>query len=160
MSEARPGADDSLRVPGARVAIVAAEFNAGIVDGLLRGARAALARHGVSDAHVTVVRVPGAWELPLAAAHLADQGGHDGILALGAVIRGGTPHFDFVCRGCTDGLMGVQQESGIPVGFGLLTCDDEAQARARSGDGPGNKGEEATLAVLRMIALLRRLDVR
>lgn len=159
MSEARPEVDEGLRVPGARVAVVAAEFNPGVVDGLIEGALDALRRHGVSDAHIEVTRVPGAWELPLVAAHIADQERCDAIIALGAVIRGGTPHFEYVCRGCTDGLMRVQQEFGIPVGFGVLTCDDEAQAQARSGSGEGNKGAETATAVLRMLALLRRLDV-
>lgn len=159
MSEHRPTSDANLRVSGARIAIVASEFNDSVVGGLLAGARAALTRHGIADAYVTVVRVPGAWELPLAAAHLADQDIYDGIIALGAVIRGGTPHFEYVCRGCTDGLMQVQQEFGIPVGFGVLTCDDEKQARARAGDDDANKGAECALAVLKMVESLRRLDV-
>lgn len=157
MSEHRPPAVAQLKVSGARIAVVAAEFNATVVDGLLDGARAELARHGIAESQVTVVRVPGAWELPLAAAHLADLERHDGIIALGAVIRGGTPHFEYVCRGCTDGLMQVQQEYGVPVGFGVLTCDDERQARARSEPGEANKGAECARAVLAMIHLLGRL---
>lgn len=157
MSDQRPNAPESLRVAGARIAIVAAEFNGAVVEGLIEGARAVLTRHGISSAQLTLVRVPGAWELPLAAAHLADQEGHDGIIVLGAVIRGGTPHFEYVCRGCTDGLMQVQQQYGIPVGFGVLTCENEAQARERSTPGDANKGGECALAVLAMIHLLERI---
>lgn len=157
MSDNRPPAVERLNVSGARIAVVAAEFNAAVVDGLLDGARAELARHGIAEAQLTVVRVPGAWELPLAAAHLADLEHHDGIIALGAVIRGGTPHFEYVCRGCADGLMQVQQEYGIPVGFGVLTCDDDRQARARSGPDEANKGAECARAVLAMIHVLGRL---
>lgn len=154
MSEHRPQPRGQLRVSGARIAVVASEFNAEIVEGLLDGARATLAQHGIAESQLTVVRVPGAWELPLAAAHLADLDRYDGIVALGAVIRGGTPHFEYVCRGCADGLMQVQQEFGVPVGFGVLTCDDERQARARSAPGDANKGAECVQAVLSMIDLL------
>lgn len=157
MSEQRPSSTGPLQVSGSRIAIVASEFNSAIVDGLLEGARVVLARHGISESQLTVVRVPGAWELPLASAHLADLERHDGIIALGAVIRGGTPHFEYVCRGCADGLMQVQQEYGLPVGFGVLTCDDEAQARARSIPGDANKGGECALAVLVMIHQLRQI---
>ena len=160
MSKHRPEADVALQVPGARIAIVAARFNAEVVDGLVSGACDALLAHGVGRAQIEVVRVPGAWELPLAAAFLADQDDrYDAIIALGAVIRGGTPHFEYVCRGCTDGLMRVQQEFGIPVAFGVLTCDDDGQARERSGKNRANKGREAALAALEMIVLTRRIDV-
>lgn len=160
MSKHRPDADPALQVPGARIAIVAARFNEAVVDGLIAGARDALLAHGVGNAQIEVVRTPGAWELPLAAAYLADQGDrYDAIVALGAVIRGGTPHFEYVCRACTDGLMRVQQEFGVPVAFGVLTCEDEAQARERSADDRANKGREAALAALEMIVLTRRLDV-
>lgn len=159
MSKERPAATGGLQLSGVRVALVAARFNASIVDRLLAGAQATLREYGVASAQTEVVRVPGAWELPLAAAHLADQDKFDAIIALGAVIRGGTPHFEYVCNGCATALMQVQQEFGIPVAFGVLTCDDEAQARARAGEGPANKGAEATLAALEMIDLLRKLDV-
>jgi 6,7-dimethyl-8-ribityllumazine synthase len=159
MSTDRPEGRAHLQVRGARVGIVAARFNAEIVDALLAGARAALKSYGIDGAQVEVVRVPGAWELPLAAAHFADRGRFDAIIALGAVIRGGTPHFEYVCQGCAQGLMQVQQEFGIPVAFGVLTCDDDAQARERAGDGPGNKGAEAALAALEMIHVQREFDV-
>lgn len=160
MSESRPNAPAKLDVSGARVALVVARYNASVVDGLVAGARAALSEQGVGSGQTESISVPGAWELPLAAAHLADQERFDAIVALGAVIRGGTAHFEYVCSGCTDGLMQVQLEFGIPVGLGVLTCDSEAQALERAGTGPGNKGREATLAALEMLATLRRLDVR
>lgn len=160
MSKHRPEPDVPLQVPGARIAIVAARFNGEIVDALVRGATNALLNHGVGATHIELVRTPGAWELPLAAAYLADQDDrYDAIIALGAVIRGGTPHFEYVCRGCTDGLMQVQQEFGIPVAFGVLTCDDDKQARERSRDDASNKGREAALAALEMVVLLRQVDV-
>ena len=160
MSKHRPEPDVPLQVPGARVAIVAARFNGEVVDALVAGATRALLDHGVGAAQIEVVRTPGAWELPLAAAYLADQDDrYDAIIALGAVIRGGTPHFEYVCRGCTDGLMQVQQEFGIPVAFGVLTCDDDRQARERSRDDSANKGREAALAALEMVVLLRQVDV-
>ncbi|MCA1799293.1 MAG: 6,7-dimethyl-8-ribityllumazine synthase [Xanthomonadaceae bacterium] len=159
MSKERPGSDDGWQLSGARIAIVAARYNASVVDKLLAGALDTLHAHGIDAKQVEVVRVPGAWELPLAAAHLADQDRFDALIALGAVIRGGTPHFEYVCDGCATGLMQVQQEFGVPVAFGVLTCDDDAQARARAVDGPANKGAEAALAALEMIDVLRRLDV-
>lgn len=159
MSKHRPEADRSLQVSGVRIAIVAARFNADVVDALVDGARKALVAHGVGANQVDVVRTPGAWELPLAAAHLADQERYDAVIALGAVVRGGTPHFEYVCRGCTDGLMQVQQEFGIPIAFGVLTCDDDKQAAERSRDDSSNKGYEAALAALEMIVVLRTLDV-
>lgn len=158
MSESGQEIDASLRVTGARVAIAASLFNAAVVDGLLSGAQAALVNHGVAPGHIELVRVPGAWELPLAAAHLAAQDRFDAIVALAAVVRGETPHFEQVCSACSTGLMQVQQEFGIPVGFGVLTCDTMDQARARSGRGQGNKGAEAAVAALAMIELLRRID--
>ncbi len=159
MSKHRPEADTALPVQGVRIAIVAARFNEKVVDALVDGARKALVNHGVGANHIDVVRTPGAWELPLAAAHLADQERYDAIIALGAVIRGGTPHFEYVCRGCTDGLMQVQQEFGVPVAFGVLTCDDDKQAAERSRDDASNKGYEAAIAALEMVVVLRQIDV-
>lgn len=159
MSDYHPSADPELRVTGARVAIVASSFNDTIVEGLVAGARATLIEHGIAESHISVTWVPGAWELPLMAAHLADTEQYDAIVALGAVIRGGTPHFEHVCNACTTGLMQVQQEFGLPIGFGVLTCDDLAQAQARSGTGQGNKGAESALAALAMVKQLRLLDV-
>lgn len=160
MSDSRPQADPALLVSGARVAIVAARYNAAVVDGLVDGATDALRAHGVGASHIELVRTPGAWELPLAAAYLAEQDRFDAIVALGAVVRGGTPHFEYVCQACSAGLLQVQQEYGVPVAFGVLTCDDLAQAQARSGAGAANKGREAALAALEMVLLVRRLDAR
>ncbi|MEO7745124.1 MAG: 6,7-dimethyl-8-ribityllumazine synthase, partial [Actinomycetota bacterium] len=129
---------------GLRVAVVAASWHEAVMTGLLDGARRGLADAGVTD--VLVVRVPGAFELPVAAARLAPQ--VDAVVALGVVIRGGTPHFEYVCAGATNGLTDVSVRTGVPVGFGLLTCDDEAQALDRAGL-PGShedKGHEAATA--------------
>jgi 6,7-dimethyl-8-ribityllumazine synthase len=146
----KEGAPQLKRVEGAeglRVGVVAAQWHATVMDGLLDGARRALRDCGVED--VSELRVPGAFELPVAAARLADAG-FDAIIALGVVIRGGTPHFDYVCTAATVGLTSVAERTGVPVGFGLLTCDDEQQALDRAGL-PGSsedKGAEATLAAL------------
>ena len=144
------GAPRPEPVPGAdrlSVTVIASRWHGQIMDGLLDGARRALRDNGVHD--VTEVRVPGAFELPVAASRAA-AGGADAVVALGVVIRGGTPHFDYVCQGATAGLTSVSVRTGVPVGFGLLTCDDEDQARARAGL-PGStedKGYEATVAAL------------
>jgi len=144
------GAPELAPVDGAgalRVAVVASQWHTEVMDGLLDGARRALAESKVSD--VTEVRVPGAFELPVAARRLANAG-YDVVVTLGVVIRGGTPHFDYVCQGVTIGLTLLAQNTGIPVGFGLLTCDTEEQALDRAGL-PGSaedKGYEATLSAL------------
>jgi 6,7-dimethyl-8-ribityllumazine synthase len=136
-----------------RLCIVASRFNSPITDRLVQGALDCLAAHGADPDQVEVFRVPGAFELPLAVRWVLDRGGVDGVIALGCVIRGETPHFDFVSIGSTIGLEAVARESGLPVAFGLLTTDDGDQARARAGGDRGNKGEEAALAVLEMCAL-------
>jgi len=132
---------------GLRVAVVAARWHAPVMDGLRDGAQRALADSQVTD--VTEIRVPGAFELPVAAARLAASG-FDAIVALGVVIRGGTPHFDYVCSAAANGLTDVALRSGVPIGFGVLTCDDDEQALDRAGL-PGSKedkGYEATVAAL------------
>ena len=137
---------------GLRVGIVAASWHTQVMDGLLAGAQRALAEAGVSD--VEVVRVPGAFELPLGASRLLER--CDAVVALGVVIRGGTPHFEYVCAAATDGLLRASLDAKRPVGFGLLTCDDEQQAIDRSGL-PGSredKGAEAAQAALAMAASL------
>ncbi|GIX31071.1 MAG: 6,7-dimethyl-8-ribityllumazine synthase [Porticoccaceae bacterium] len=156
MSKFRP-VEGSARVADARVAVVAARWNAQITDSLLKAAVATLDRHGLADENIEIYRVPGAFELPLACARLARRGELDGIVALGCVIRGDTPHFDYVCEACTSGLARVALDSGLPIGFGVLTCDNLGQAELRAGDNHDNKGEEATLAVLEMISLLRKI---
>lgn len=144
-----------VRADGMCVAIVAARFNDDVVSPLIDGARATLLEAGANDEDIVTLRVPGAFELPLAAKWLAQSGIYDGIVALGAVIRGETPHFDYVCNEAARGLNNVALDHGIPVGFGVITADDADQAMARAGGAVGNKGEEATLAVIEMIELAR-----
>ncbi len=139
-----------------RVAVVATRWHEQVTGALLDGALRALTDCGAADR--VVVRVPGAFELPVAAKALTEQG-HDAVVALGVVIRGGTPHFDYVCRAATDGLTRVALDAGVPVGFGLLTCDTEEQALERCGL-PGSredKGREAALAAMQTALLLRRV---
>jgi len=139
-----------------RVAVVAASWHTQVMDGLVAGARRALEDHQVVDP--AVVRVPGSFELPVVAAALAGQG-YDAVIALGVVIRGGTPHFEYVCSAATDGLNRVALDHGVPVGFGLLTCDTEQQALDRAGleGSPEDKGYEATAAALQTAVALRHL---
>ena len=142
----------------AHFAIVASRFNSFIVESLIAGAIDTLRRHGVKDANIDLVRVPGAFEMPLAAQQLAASKRYDGIIALGAVIRGSTPHFDYVAGECTKGLAMVSLQHSIPVGFGVLTTDTIEQAVERAGTKAGNKGADATLSVLEMVSLLQRLE--
>lgn len=142
---------------GFRLGLVAARFNGGIVERLIAGAREALLQHGVLDERVELVRVPGAWEIPAALDALADTGRFDALVALGAVIRGETPHFDYICNECAAGCARVTARTGLAVGFGLLTCDNAEQAAARAGGKAGNKGREAAEAALEMACLLRSL---
>ena len=154
--EGAPEAGSVADAQGLRVAVVAARWHTQVMDGLLAGAERALAESGVRD--VRLLRVPGAFELPVAAARLA-AAGCDAIVALGVVIRGGTPHFDYVCRAATDGLTQLSIRTGIPIGFGVLTCDDDAQALDRAGL-PGSKedkGYEAAQAALATAVILRGL---
>lgn len=139
------------------IAIVASEFNHFIVQELVAGASDALQRNGVSDSNITLVWVPGAFELPLAADVLATSGRHDAIIALGAVIRGGTPHFDYVAGECSRGLAALALQHTLPVIFGVLTTDNVDQALERAGAGAGNKGFDTAVAALQMIALLDRI---
>jgi 6,7-dimethyl-8-ribityllumazine synthase len=140
------------------VAIVAARFNDFVVDKLLAGAVDGLVRHGLPAAAITVVRTPGAVELPLAVQRLAKSGKFGAILALGAVIRGSTPHFDYVCNQVSSGCAGVMMQTGVPVIFGVLTTDTIEQAVERSGTKAGNKGFDAALAAIEMINLGRKLS--
>jgi len=128
------------------------------VNGLLAGARAAAVKSGVALRDITTIDVPGAFELPLAAAAAAHSGRFDAIVALGAVIRGETDHYEHIAREASAGLAAVARETGVPVGFGLLTVEDEAQAVARSRKGPGNKGAEAARAALAMVHVVRSLQ--
>lgn len=138
---------------GRRFAVVVSRFNDHITDRLARGAVEALTRHGVAAEDVTVVRVPGAWELPQACARLIEGSGVHGVVALGCVIRGETPHFEYVAGEAARGLGELARSASVPIAFGVLTTEDLEQALARSEDGPGNKGWEAALAALEMASL-------
>lgn len=142
---------------GKRVAVVASRFNGAVVERLVDGALDCLRRHGVEEGSIRVVRVPGAWELPVAAQAVAAAGEVDALVALGVVVRGETPHFDYVCGQASAGLQRVGLDHGLAVGFGLLTCDTPSQAQERAGGKAGNKGWEAALAALEMADLLARL---
>lgn len=156
MSEFRP-VEGSFEVGDARFAIVVSRWNSDVTEGLLQGALRALKRQGVAAEAVVSTRVPGAFELPLAAKVLADSGRFDAIITLGCVIRGDTPHFEYVCSECTRGVGEVALRTGIPVAFGVLTSDNLQQALDRSRDNEENKGEEAALSALEMVSLLQQL---
>ena len=141
-----------------RVVIVAARFNDFVVSRLIEGAIDALVRHGASEKNLELVRVPGAYEMPLVVKKLALTRRFDAIVALGAVIKGDTAHFDFVAGECSSGVARASLDSGVPVGFGVLTCDTFEQAIDRAGGKAGNKGAEAALAALETHNLLKRLD--
>ena len=142
----------------ARFAIVASRFNDFIVESLLKASVHCLRQHGAADADIEILRVPGAFEMPVVVDKVAASRRADGIIALGAVIRGGTPHFDYVAGECIRGIAAAGSRHGIPVGFGVLTVDTIEQAIERAGTKAGNKGEEATLAVIETVNLLRRID--
>jgi 6,7-dimethyl-8-ribityllumazine synthase len=142
-----------------RFAIVAARFNDMIVDSLVRAAVDTLVRHGAAEKHIELVRVPGAFDLPLVVQKIAASKRCDAVVALGAVIRGATPHFDHVAGQCAAGLARVSLETGVPVAFGVLTTDTIEQAIERAGTKAGNKGADAALCALELASLLRRLDV-
>jgi 6,7-dimethyl-8-ribityllumazine synthase len=145
----------AARLPaGTRFALVASRFNQRVVDGLVEGAKHFLTEHGVDPEAIEVVRVPGAFEIPLGLETLARSGEYRALIALGAVIRGETPHFDYVSHACTTGCEAVARRHGVPVGFGLLTCDTEEQAEARAGGRAGNKGIEAAEAAFEMVVWL------
>ena len=145
----------SHSAPGFRFAIIVSRFNADVTDGLLTGARAALAEAGVRDDDITLVRVPGAFELPVAAGRLASTGRFDAVICLGCVIKGDTMHFEYISAAASQGIMDVSTASGVPVAFGMLTALDDEQARVRSADGPDNKGREAARAAIEMATLWR-----
>jgi len=156
--EKTKSAGGDLLVRDAKFAIVAARFNDFIVESLIRGAVSCLQQHGAADADIDIVRVPGAWEIPLAVSRIAASRRADGIVALGAVIRGATPHFEYVAGECVRGIAAAGREHGVPVGNGVLTVNTIEQAIERAGSKAGNKGEEAALAVIEMVNLLRRLS--
>ncbi len=143
---------------GLRFGIVASRFNDFIVERLVAGALETLQKHGAEGADITLVRVPGAFEIPLALKKLAASRKFDALVALGCVIRGATPHFDYVCAAASHGISEVALAQEIPIGFGLLTVDTVDQAVERAGSKAGNKGSDAALTAIEMVTLLRRLD--
>jgi 6,7-dimethyl-8-ribityllumazine synthase len=150
--------EGNFHAQGKKFAIVVSRFNSFVVESLLEGAIDALKRHGsVDDADITVIRVPGAYEIPVAAKRVAQNKGYDAIVALGAVIRGGTPHFEYVAGECNKGLAQISLDFGIPVAFGVLTVDTIEQAIERSGTKAGNKGAEAALGALEMVNVLDQI---
>jgi 6,7-dimethyl-8-ribityllumazine synthase len=146
----------STDAAGMRIALVVSRFNHLISIRLIDGAREALLDHGLRSEDLELVWVPGAFEIPQAARLLAQSGRFDAIVTLGSVIRGGTPHFEYVCRGVTDGVREIMRESDVPVAFGVLTTDDIDQALARAGGSDGNKGADVALAAVEMAQLIRR----
>ncbi len=158
MSDIRTIEGDFTAGGGARYALLASRFNSFIVDHLVQGALDTLRRHGVADDHIELIRVPGAFELPLAAQRLASGGRYQAVVAIGAVIRGGTPHFDYIAGACVRGLADVALQAGVPVVCGVLTVDSVEQAIERAGTKAGNKGVEAALSAIEMVSLIRRLE--
>jgi 6,7-dimethyl-8-ribityllumazine synthase len=141
-----------------RFALIVARFNDFVVEPLLRGALDALKRHGVSEKQIEIVRVPGAFDIPIVARKLALSRRYEALIALGAVIRGQTPHFDYVAGECAGGIARIALETGVPIAFGVLTTDTVEQAVDRAGGKAGNKGADAALVAIEMANLLRRLD--
>ena len=149
--------EGDYQLASARFGLAVARFNSFIVDRLLEGALEALQKHGVMERDITVVKVPGAYELPLAVKMMLDQNTYDGIIALGAVIRGGTPHFEYVAGECVKGLSQAGLDASLPVSFGVLTVDTIEQAIERAGTKSGNKGAEAAMTAMEMVSLSRQL---
>jgi 6,7-dimethyl-8-ribityllumazine synthase len=150
--------EGGINAAGKKFAIIVSRFNHFMVESLLDGAVQTLKHYGeVADEDITVVRVPGAYEMPVTAKRLASSGKYDAIIAVGAVIRGGTPHFEFVAGECNSGLGRVATEFDLPVAFGVITTDTLEQAIERSGSKAGNKGSEAALSALELVNVLKQL---
>ena len=149
--------EGGLTTSNTRFCVVVARWNSFVVDSLESGAIDTLKRHGASESDITVVRVPGAFEMPLALDKIAASGDYDGIIALGAVIRGGTPHFEYVANECVKGMAQVTLTHGIPIAFGVLTVDSIEQAIERAGTKAGNKGAEAAASTIEMVNLLKNI---
>jgi 6,7-dimethyl-8-ribityllumazine synthase len=149
--------EGNLTAQGMKVGLVVGRFNSFIVDHLVNGAIDTIVRHGGDVDNIVKVMVPGAFEIPLAVQKMAQSGKYDAIIALGAVIRGGTPHFDYVAGECVKGIGQVQLNTGVPVAFGVLTVDSIEQAIERAGTKAGNKGEECTLAAIEMVNVMKQL---
>lgn len=152
-----PVIEGQLTISNARIALLVARFNGFIVESLLAGAIDTLKRHGAEDRDLEIIRVPGAFEMPIAAQRLAATKKYDAIVALGAVIRGGTPHFEYVAGECTKGLSSVSLNHDIPIAFGVLTVDSIEQAIERAGTKAGNKGGEAAMSIIEMVSLLKEI---
>ncbi|WP_434679460.1 6,7-dimethyl-8-ribityllumazine synthase [Pseudomonas sp. R1-18] len=146
--------------PQGRYALVVGRFNSFVVESLVSGAVDALVRHGVNESDITIIRAPGAFELPLVVQKVAERKEFAAIVALGAVIRGGTPHFEYVAGECVKGISQVAMQFGVPVAFGVLTVDSIEQAIERSGTKAGNKGAEAALSAVEMVSLLSQLEAK
>ncbi|MBL3526992.1 MAG: 6,7-dimethyl-8-ribityllumazine synthase [gamma proteobacterium endosymbiont of Lamellibrachia anaximandri] len=149
--------EGALTIENARFCVVAARFNSFVVESLVDGAIDTLKRHGASEDDITLVRLPGAFEMPVLLEKIAAKGEYDAIIALGAVIRGGTPHFEYVAGECVKGMSQVSLKHGVPISFGVLTVDTIEQAIERAGTKAGNKGAEATLSAIEMVNLLRQI---
>jgi 6,7-dimethyl-8-ribityllumazine synthase len=149
--------EGALRAGNARYCLVVSRWNSFIVESLEKGALDALKRHGAQDSEISIVRVPGAFEMPVVIERIAAKGEVDAIIALGAVIRGGTPHFEYVASECVKGMAQVSLKHGLPVTFGVLTVDTIEQAIERAGTKAGNKGAEAALSAIEMVDMLRGL---
>lgn len=157
MAEVKMIEGDRSSLGDARFGIIASRFNGVIVDNLVSGCVQALQSQGVAEKHITVVRVPGAFEIPFTARKLATSGDYDALIALGAVIRGETAHFDYVAGECARGISEVSADLDLPIIFGVLTTETMQQAAARAGGAAGNKGEEAALAAIELLNVLRKL---
>ena len=149
--------EGQLSAVGMRVAIVAARFNEFVVDALVKGAEDCLVRHGAKESDIHIIKVPGAFEIPVVLKKLAQNDEYDAIVALGAVIRGSTPHFEYVSASCTNGIAKVALDSGKPITNGVLTVNSIEQAIERAGTKAGNKGAEAALGAVELVSLLRQL---
>jgi 6,7-dimethyl-8-ribityllumazine synthase len=152
--------ESSRSASGLRFALVVSKYHDFVTDRLQAGAMAALTGAGAAAADTTVIRVPGAFEIPLAAQHAAETGGFDAIVCLGCVIRGETPHFDYICSAVAHGLTSAAATTGVPMAFGVLTTNSVEEALARAGDGPSNKGYEAASAAMEMAQVLKQLSGR
>jgi 6,7-dimethyl-8-ribityllumazine synthase len=149
--------EGNLRSEGLKFAVVVAKFNSFITERLLAGALDGLRRTGCADEHIEIIKVPGSWELPVVVKELASQKRHDAIICLGAVIRGDTPHFDYVAGEAAKGLGQISMQTGVPVSFGVLTCNTLEQAIDRAGGKSGNKGFDAAMTAVEMAGLMRTL---
>ena len=150
--------EGTLQANGGRFALVVGRWNSFVVESLEKGAIDALIRHGVSEDDITIIRCPGAFEIPLVTKKAINSGRFDAIITLGAVIRGGTPHFDYVAGECVKGIAQASLEANVPVSFGVLTVDSIEQAIERAGTKAGNKGEEAAMAAFEMVSLTKLLE--